>query len=81
MKNLIQTKHKIKKSIFIILYHPDHLGSTTLMTNTSGDSISETFYAPYGAILSGGNVSRYNYEGKEYNTFSLHMRIKQLIRV
>ena len=81
MKNQIQTKHKIEKRILIILYHPDHLGSTTLMTNTSGDSISETFYAPYGAILSGGNVSRYNYEGKEYNTFSLHMRIKQLIRV
>ena len=48
-------------------YHSDHLGSTTLITNSSGNSISETFYAPYGGILSGGNVSRYSYEGKEYS--------------
>ena len=50
-----------------IFYHGDHLGSTTLITNTSGNSISETFYAPYGGILEGGNLSRYDYEGKEYD--------------
>ncbi len=59
-------------------YHGDHLGSTTLITNDSGDVISETFYTPYGGILSGGNVSRYAYEGKEYSNlvddYDFHFR-------
>ncbi len=45
-------------------YHPDHLGSTAIVTNQSGDVVEETLYEPYGEILSGGD-SRFLYTGKE----------------
>ena len=45
-------------------YHPDHLGSTTVVTNQTGDVVEETLYEPYGEVLSGGD-SRYLYTGKE----------------
>jgi len=45
-------------------YHPDHLGSTTLITNESGEVIEETSYLPYGELIGGGN-SRYLFTGKE----------------
>ncbi|PIN95512.1 hypothetical protein COU56_01405, partial [Candidatus Pacearchaeota archaeon CG10_big_fil_rev_8_21_14_0_10_31_9] len=48
-------------------YHNDHLGSTSVITNESGAIVEETFYDPYGAILGGGQVSRYQYEGKEFS--------------
>lgn len=51
----------------IVFYHNDHLGSTAAITNESGDLIEETFYAPFAEILSGGENSRYDYEGKEYS--------------
>ena len=54
---------KIQQSI-------DHLGSTSLITNVSGQIIEETFYLPFGDILSGGS-SRYDYEGKEEDATGL----------
>ncbi len=51
-----------------IYYHNDHLGSTTLITNQSGSVVENTSYAPFGEILSGGNVSRFDYEGKEFSS-------------
>ncbi len=51
-----------------IYYHGDHLGSTTLITNQSGGIVENTSYAPFGEILSGGNVSRFDYEGKEFSS-------------
>ena len=39
-------------------YHPDHLGSTTLVTNQTGDIIEEEFYLPYGDIYFGNEESR-----------------------
>ena len=48
-------------------YHPDHLGSTTLITNESGDVVEETFYLPYGEVVEGGD-SRYGYTSKEKDT-------------
>src|SRR3989339_23812 len=45
-------------------YHPDHLGSTTLVTNEQGNILEETVYDPYGAVQEGEN-ERYDYEGKE----------------
>lgn len=51
-------------------YHNDHLGSTSLTTNQSGGIAEETFYDPSGAIIEGGNRSRFDYEGKEFSTGS-----------
>lgn len=34
--------------------HKDHLGSVSLVTNESGAKVEETFYAPFGEIISGG---------------------------
>ena len=48
-----------------LYYHPDHLGSTTLVTNQSGDVVEENFYYPYGESLEGTEDSRHLYTGKE----------------
>jgi len=44
--------------------HPDHLGSTSLTTNSTGSLVEETTYYPYGEVFEGGS-SRYDYTGKE----------------
>jgi len=49
-------------------YHPDLLGSTTLVTNESGDIFEETFYSPYGLVLEGGEEEIKLYEGKELDS-------------
>ncbi|MBI3334390.1 RHS repeat-associated core domain-containing protein, partial [Candidatus Pacearchaeota archaeon] len=46
-------------------YHSDHLGSTTLVTNQSGDIVEENFYEPFGQIYSGEEENRYLYTGQE----------------
>jgi len=51
-----------------LYYHNDHLGSTTLITDSSGNEVEETFYSPYGEVLEGGTKSRYQYEGKEFSS-------------
>ena len=48
-------------------YHPDHLGSTRIMTNESGDVIAEYEYLPYGGELAGGNNSVYTFTGQEHD--------------
>ncbi len=35
-------------------YHPDELGSTSLITNQNGNVVENTFYSPYGELLGGG---------------------------
>jgi len=61
-----------------IFHHPDHLGSTTLITDSGGSAVENTSYTPYGVILTGGNESRYQYEGKEYDSsigqYDFHFR-------
>jgi len=49
-------------------YHPDHLGSTTLITNEAGEVVEETYYMPYGDVIEGGEESRYGYTSKEKDT-------------
>ncbi len=53
-----------------LYYHNDHLGSTGVVTNETGSIVEETFYDPYGGIISGGSVSRFDYEGKEFSSFT-----------
>lgn len=47
--------------------HTDHLGSSTEITNSSGQLLEQTSYSPFGEIISGGKTSRFDYEGKEYD--------------
>ena len=48
----------------IYFYHSDQLGSTSLVTNSTGDVVEYTSYNPYGEVVEGG-TSRYLYTGKE----------------
>ncbi len=48
--------------------HTDHLGSTSVVTNESGNVMENTTYSPFGEILTGGEQSRYDYTGKEYDS-------------
>ncbi len=52
-------------------YHPDHLGSTTLITDSSGNKVEETSYLPYGDVLAGGKKSKFLYTGKEKDSTGL----------
>ncbi|MFC1715688.1 RHS repeat domain-containing protein [Candidatus Poribacteria bacterium] len=58
--------------------HPDHLGSTSLITDAQGSQVETTHYTPYGLALSGGQTSRYSYEGQEYDNtidqYDFHFR-------
>jgi len=48
----------------------DHKGNVVAVMNSTGSVIENTSYSGTGDILSGGNQSRYNYEGKEYDKVS-----------
>ena len=48
-----------------IFIHGDMKGSNSVVTNSTGKIIENSSYSPYGEVLSGGKLSRYNYEGKE----------------
>jgi RHS repeat-associated protein len=64
--------HPVFPATFLkkIFYHSDHLGSTTVITNSSGGVVEKTFYDPYGEIISGGEIGRYQYEGKEFSEYT-----------
>ncbi|MBI2147407.1 PKD domain-containing protein [Candidatus Woesearchaeota archaeon] len=51
-------------------FHPDHLGSTDVVTNSAGELVQKTIYAPYGAVIDGGD-SRLLYTGKEQDDTGL----------
>ncbi|MBT3282407.1 MAG: RHS repeat-associated core domain-containing protein [Cryomorphaceae bacterium] len=51
-------------------YHPDHLGSTTLVTSSTGATVEETSYLPFGEALEGGS-DRYTYTGQEKDSTGL----------
>jgi len=44
---LIAEEDQTGKKLF---YHPDHLGSTTLVTNESGEEVETLFYLPFGDL-------------------------------
>ncbi len=48
--------------------HDDHLGSTGAITDSVGTVVEQTTYSPFGEIVSGGELSRFDYEGKEYDS-------------
>ena len=45
-------------------YHPDHLGSTTLITDENGNVVENTYYSPYGELLGGGSGDVILYTGQ-----------------
>jgi len=51
-----------------LFMHNDHLGSVSLVTSENVSVVEQTFYEPFGKIISGGTKSRYQYEGKEYSS-------------
>jgi len=48
--------------------HGDLEGSTSVITNSSGNIVENTTYSPFGEILTGGSVSRFDSEGKEFDS-------------
>jgi RHS repeat-associated protein len=52
-------------------YHPDHLGSTNLMTNSAGEIVEETRYLPFGAVIFRGD-EKFLYNGKELDKTGLY---------
>ncbi len=45
-------------------YHPDHLGSTSLITDANGNVVEQTFYSPFGETLGGGTTENKLYTGQ-----------------
>jgi RHS repeat-associated protein len=45
-------------------YHPDQLGSTTLITDQNGNVVENTFYEPFGDVTSGGSKEVKLYTGQ-----------------
>ena len=43
--------------------HGDHLGSSSVVTDANQNAIENTSYSPFGEIVSGGETSRFDYEG------------------
>ena len=48
--------------------HGDHLGSVSMIVNASGDVVETSFYDPFGSVIEGGTKSRFDYEGKEFDS-------------
>lgn len=47
-------------------FHTDHLGSSSVITDTAGNKVQETYYYPFGGTrLNTGNVVKHKYTGQE----------------
>ena len=50
-------------------YHPDHLGSSSVITNDTGSKVEEISYYPYGENrLPTSNVVKHRYTGQEWDS-------------
>jgi len=61
---------KINGSGDVTYYHPDHLGSTSSMTNEEGEVIDEQVNLPFGEQISGSE--KYGFTAKELDETNLH---------
>jgi RHS repeat-associated protein len=58
--------------------HSDHLGSSSVITNESGDVIERTSYDAYGLARTGASETRYDYESREVESFgTMDFRFRQ----
>jgi len=48
----------------------DHKTNVMITMNQTGGVLEQNFYTGFGEIISGGNISRYDYEGKETSQFT-----------
>ena len=51
----------------VVYYHPDHLGSSNILTDENGTVVGETNYYPYGDIFSdsGSSLTHYKFTDQE----------------
>ncbi|MFH1316408.1 MAG: RHS repeat-associated core domain-containing protein [Candidatus Woesearchaeota archaeon] len=56
----------------LYFFHPDHLGSTSVITDENGDVIGEVEYYPFGGVLSGSDADGRLYTGKEKDSGVLY---------
>ena len=49
-------------------FHNDADGSPRLVTDQNGNVSEQTFYDPYGGVISGGQYTRFDYEGEEQDS-------------
>src|SRR3989344_5127234 len=56
----------------LYFYHPDHLGSTDLITDEQGDIAEQTTYDPFGRVRDGGEASDFLYTNKELDDSGLY---------
>lgn len=61
--NELVAKKNNDGSIYYI--HNDHLGSSSVITNSSGSLVEATSYDPWGKVLSGATKSKFAYTGQE----------------
>lgn len=59
---VVQNINGVKQSM-----HPDHLGSTSLILDSNGNTVENSWYSPFGETVGGGEKSRFDYESKEYD--------------
>jgi len=62
-----QSRIAMKSGSTVNYYHTDHLGSSNIVTNTTGSKAEEIYYYPYGASrIDTGSVNvRHKYTGQE----------------
>jgi RHS repeat-associated protein len=53
-------------------YHTDHLGSTRLITDESGNTVTDISYTPFGESVLNGEEDSYLYTGKETDGTGLY---------
>jgi len=57
---------KINESGNISYYHSDHLGSTSIITNSDGKVVEDQKNLPFGELIQGNE--KYGFTGKEFNS-------------
>jgi RHS repeat-associated protein len=55
-----------KSSSNTFYYHTDHLGSSSIITNSAGNKVQETYYYPFGETrYNSGSATHYKFTGQE----------------
>ena len=47
--------------------HNDHESTSSLVTDSSGNTIENNFFPPTGEIINGGKLTRFDYEAREFD--------------